>query len=73
MPQRAPMPRAVSLLKMARYDKGSNFTKVVELAEDRDLAVDCDFTDESNFAKRGNFVEEGRDPTNRNNFARWQL
>ena len=66
MPQRVPVPRVVSSIKMASYVKGCNFTKEVELAEDSDLAVNGNFADKSNFAKRSNAAEEVFNSTNKN-------
>ncbi len=67
MPQKAPVPRAVSLLKAESYAKGCNFTKEVELVEDSDLAVNGNFADESDFSKCSNAAEEVCNSTNKNN------
>jgi hypothetical protein len=64
VPQVVPVPRAVSLLKMASYAEGCNFTKEVELVGGSNLAGNGDFADESDFAERSNAVEEVCDSTN---------
>ncbi len=63
MPQGAPVPRAVSLLKTASYTEGCNFAKKVELVGGSNLAGNGNFADESNFAKRSNAAKEVCDST----------
>ncbi len=66
VPKGAPMPRAVSSLKMASYAGCCNVTKEVELVGGSNLAGNGNFTDESNFAERSNAAEEVCDSTNKN-------
>ncbi len=66
MPQGAPVPRAVSLLKTASYAKGCNFTKEVELVGGSNFAGNGDFADESDFAEHSNAAKEVCDSTNKN-------
>jgi hypothetical protein len=67
VPQRAPVPRAVPLLKTESHAKGCNFTKEVKLVEGSNLAGNADFADESNFADCSNAAKEVCDSTNKNN------
>jgi hypothetical protein len=67
VPQRVPVPRAVSLLKMASYAEGCNFTKEVELMGGSNLAGNGNFADESNFAECSNAARDVCNSTNKNN------
>ncbi len=67
MPQRAPVPRAVSLLKTESHAKGCNFAKEVKLVGGSNLAGNGDFVDESNFSECSNAAKEVCNSTNKNN------